>query len=96
MGNRDYRWALQLTSCSLLHDGPNHLGLCSRLPIVDPPDFFTDYNDTLLITYLCSITQCANSTNELLDKFSVEHDRRGTGGGGELSWLTAAVPVENP
>jgi COP9 signalosome complex subunit 6 len=33
------------------------LSLCSRLPIVDPVDFFTDYNDTLLVTYLCSITQ---------------------------------------
>ena len=49
--------------------------------VMDPPDFFTDYNDTLLITYLCSLTQCANSTNELLDKFSVESER-GLGGGG--------------
>ena len=55
--------------------------LCGRLPVMDPPDFFTDYNDTLLITYLCSLTQCANSTNELLDKFSVESER-GLGGGG--------------
>ena len=55
--------------------------LCSRLPVTDPPDFFTDYNDTLLITYLCSLTQCANSTNELLDKFAVESER-GLGGGG--------------
>jgi COP9 signalosome complex subunit 6 len=56
--------------------------LCSRLPVMDPPDFFTDYNDTLLITYLCSLTQCANSTNELLDKFAVESERsHGPGGG---------------
>eukprot|EP01052_Picozoa_sp_SAG31_P051298 SAG31_NODE_12116_length_967_cov_1.069124_2_plen_174_part_00 len=62
--------------------------LCSRLPIKDPQDFFIDYNDTLLVTYLCSITQCANSTNELLEKFTVEHDRRGTGGPGGRSKMT--------
>jgi COP9 signalosome complex subunit 6 len=55
--------------------------LCSRLPVTDPPDFFTDYNDTLLITYLCSLTQCAHSTNELLDKFAVESERSGHGPG---------------
>ena len=49
--------------------------LCSRLPVTDPSDFFTDYNDTLLITYLCSLTKCANSTNDLLDKFAVESER---------------------
>ncbi len=59
--------------------------LCSRLPVTDPPDFFTDYNDTLLITYLCSLTQCANSTNELLDKFAVESERSSHAPGGTRS-----------
>jgi COP9 signalosome complex subunit 6 len=60
--------------------------LCSRLPVTDPPDFFTDYNDTLLVTYLCSLTQCANSTNDLLDKFAVEGDSGlGRSGGGGRS-----------
>jgi hypothetical protein len=50
--------------------------------VTDPPDFYTDYNDTLLITYLCSLTQCANSTNDLLDKFQVESERRQSGRSG--------------
>lgn len=53
--------------------------LCNLLPAIESPDlkndFFVEYNDTLLITYLATITKGTNSINELIDKFNVAYDK---------------------
>jgi len=58
--------------------------LCRQLPAVDTNsfkiDFLNEYNDTLLIAYLASITKGTNATNDLIDKFNSgyeKHTRRG-------------------
>jgi len=58
------------------------------LPCMDSPafqeNFLREYNDTLLVTYLATITKGTNTLNELIDKFSTAQDRhrsRGHGGG---------------
>ncbi|EKX46689.1 hypothetical protein GUITHDRAFT_70458 [Guillardia theta CCMP2712] len=46
--------------------------LCQRLPATDTPDFKEDllqlHNDTMLVTYLATMTKGTNSINELIDK----------------------------
>lgn len=54
--------------------------LCSSLPTVSPTsrfteDFLGDYNDTLLVTYLASITQSTGTINDVVDKFHVAYDK---------------------
>ena len=36
--------------------------------------FIKEYNDTLLLTYLSSLTKATNIANELVDKFNVTFD----------------------
>ncbi|RUS21155.1 COP9 signalosome complex subunit 6-like protein [Endogone sp. FLAS-F59071] len=49
--------------------------LCNRLPAIDSAEFreefFTEYNDVLLTSYLATITKGVNGMNELVDKFNV-------------------------
>jgi len=53
--------------------------LCASLPASDSAafksDFMTEYNDTLLVTYLASITKGSNNINELIDKFNAIYER---------------------
>jgi len=50
-------------------------GMCNRLPTATAVDFKTsflsEYNDTLLVTYLASITKSNAILNEVVDKFNV-------------------------
>mmetsp|Transcript_3729 Transcript_3729/g.13352 ORF Transcript_3729/g.13352 Transcript_3729/m.13352 type:complete len:331 (-) Transcript_3729:984-1976(-) len=52
--------------------------LTRRLPAMNSDqfqqDFLTDYNDTLLVTYLASITKGTSAVNELVEKFNVALD----------------------
>lgn len=49
--------------------------VCHQLPAMDPaelgPEFVSDFNDTLLVNYLASVTKGTASLNALADKFSV-------------------------
>lgn len=53
--------------------------LCAKLPAMDTPayheEFLQDYNNTLLVTYLGSITKGMGSINELIDKYSSAFDK---------------------
>jgi len=53
--------------------------LTNLLPTIDgdnfTQEFLNEYNDTLLSTYLSSITKASNALNELIDKFNVTYDR---------------------
>eukprot|EP01129_Flabellula_baltica_P001991 TRINITY_DN11871_c0_g1_i1.p1 TRINITY_DN11871_c0_g1~~TRINITY_DN11871_c0_g1_i1.p1 ORF type:complete len:305 (+),score=62.89 TRINITY_DN11871_c0_g1_i1:39-917(+) len=53
--------------------------LCQMLPVVDSiefqQDFLNEYNDTLLVTYLATITKTSNTLNDLIDKFNVTYDQ---------------------
>jgi len=53
--------------------------LTNLLPAIDgdnfTQEFLNEYNDTLLSTYLSSITKASNAINELVDKFNVTYDR---------------------
>lgn len=52
--------------------------LCQSLPAIDGKTFsdehMNEYNDTLLLTYLSSLTKATNIANELVDKFNVTFD----------------------
>jgi len=54
--------------------------LCHLLPTIDADtfkeDFLTEYNDTLLITYLATITKTSNAINEMIEKFNITYDRQ--------------------
>jgi len=49
--------------------------LCNLLPSIDSShfnqEFLVEYNDTLLMTYLSSLTKSANQMNNLVDKFNI-------------------------
>ncbi|KAL8161172.1 hypothetical protein V2J09_012661 [Rumex salicifolius] len=53
--------------------------LLRRLPTIESQkfqdDFLMEYNDTLLITYLASLTNCTSSINELVDKINITYER---------------------
>jgi len=53
--------------------------LCHLLPTIDTDkfkeDFLTEYNDSLLVTYLATITKTTNQINEMIDKFNIAYDR---------------------
>jgi len=53
--------------------------LCHLLPAIDgdnfKQEFLNEHNDTLLATYLASITKASNAINELVDKFNITYDR---------------------
>jgi COP9 signalosome complex subunit 6 len=59
--------------------------LCQRLPTMDTPsfrdDFFSEYNDALLVTYLASITKSQSSLNSLVENFNM------TAGGAAMSMM---------
>ena len=54
--------------------------LCQRLPATDTGDFKEDlvqqYNDSLLATYLATMTKGSNSINDLIDKYNVAFERQ--------------------
>jgi len=54
--------------------------VCQQLPAIDSEEFthefFTEYNDALLMAYLSSIIKTTSSLNEMLEKFNVSHDRQ--------------------
>jgi len=77
-------------------------GLCSRLPTMESAafkgDFFSEYNDALLITYLAEITQTQTLLNELMDKYNLVVSAKSGlgrgprgGGGGSLAAMQAAM-----
>jgi len=49
--------------------------LCNLLPSIDSShfnqEFLTEYNDTLLMTYLSALTKTANQMNNLVEKFNI-------------------------
>jgi COP9 signalosome complex subunit 6 len=54
--------------------------LCNSLPAVNSSaqfsnDFLQDYNDTMLVSYLSSITQGTGVVNEVIDKFQAAYDK---------------------
>ncbi|KAL0487130.1 csn6 [Acrasis kona] len=55
--------------------------LSHRLPAVDSSKFKSDYNnelnESLLITYMASMTKGTNVLNEVVEKFNVTYERRG-------------------
>ncbi|KAH9576357.1 hypothetical protein CY35_01G157200 [Sphagnum magellanicum] len=59
--------------------------LIRRLPAIDSSrfqdDFLMEYNDTLLMTYLATITKCSSIMNELVDKFNTAYDKQNWQGG---------------
>jgi len=38
-------------------------------------DFLTEYNDTLLLTYLATITKASHAINQMMEKFNATYDR---------------------
>lgn len=48
--------------------------LCNQYPSIDSlefnDDFLTEYNDTLLMTHLATLTKTANTMNDLVEKFN--------------------------
>jgi len=60
--------------------------LCNLLPAIDTAafkaDFVGEYNDTLLVTYLASITKGTALTNDLVDRFNIAYDRHSRRGRG--------------
>uniref|UniRef100_A0A7S4M1B1 COP9 signalosome complex subunit 6 n=1 Tax=Guillardia theta TaxID=55529 RepID=A0A7S4M1B1_GUITH len=60
--------------------------LCQRLPATDTPDFKEDllqlHNDTMLVTYLATMTKGTNSINELIDKYNIAFDKQSRRRGG--------------
>ncbi|KAJ7302919.1 hypothetical protein JRQ81_000043 [Phrynocephalus forsythii] len=60
--------------------------LVRRLPAIDlapkfQDDFLMEYNDTLLMTYLATITKCSNTMNEFVEKFTTAYDKQSPRGG---------------
>ncbi|KAG8461678.1 hypothetical protein KFE25_001296 [Diacronema lutheri] len=57
--------------------------LCSSLPAVNTAnrsnnfhaDFMSDYNDTLLVAYLSTVTHGTSVANDVIDKFQVGYDK---------------------
>eukprot|EP01117_Protostelium_nocturnum_P002978 TRINITY_DN13908_c0_g1_i1.p1 TRINITY_DN13908_c0_g1~~TRINITY_DN13908_c0_g1_i1.p1 ORF type:complete len:325 (-),score=105.54 TRINITY_DN13908_c0_g1_i1:43-1017(-) len=53
--------------------------LCNQLPALDTPDlkhdFVSEYNDSLVVTYLASMTKGSNSLNEMIDKFNLVNEK---------------------
>ena len=60
--------------------------LVHRLPAVDSPQFTNDYinelNETLMITYMATMTKGTNQLNDVVDKFNTTYEKRGRRGMG--------------
>jgi len=54
--------------------------ICNQLPAIDSNEFneafFTEYNDTLLLTYLAAISKASSAQNEMLEKFNTTQDKQ--------------------
>eukprot|EP01102_Stenamoeba_stenopodia_P008075 TRINITY_DN2291_c0_g1_i1.p1 TRINITY_DN2291_c0_g1~~TRINITY_DN2291_c0_g1_i1.p1 ORF type:complete len:299 (-),score=49.64 TRINITY_DN2291_c0_g1_i1:125-1021(-) len=53
--------------------------LTNQLPVLESAElkeeFFVEYNDAQLVTYMASITKGTNAINELIDKFNIAYDK---------------------
>jgi len=53
--------------------------LCAQLPSSETPefkqDFIAEYNDSLMLTYLASITKGSHVINDMVDKFNLAYDK---------------------
>jgi len=53
--------------------------LCQRLPALDTASFqhehMAEFNDSLLLAYLATVTKSAQTLNEVVDRFNVGFDR---------------------
>ncbi|MCO5551158.1 hypothetical protein L7F22_004655 [Adiantum nelumboides] len=65
--------------------------LLRRLPAIDSAkfqdDFLTEYNDTLLMTYLAMMTKCSSTINEFVDKFNTAYDVKQTRRIGRMPYI---------
>jgi len=56
-------------------------GLVNLLPAIDTAafkeEFFNEYNDALLVTYLSTITKGTSVLNDLVDRYNTAYDRHG-------------------
>jgi len=56
-------------------------GLVNLLPAIDTnafkEEFFNEYNDALLVTYLSTITKGTSVLNDLVDRYNTAYDRHG-------------------
>ena len=53
--------------------------LCARLPALDSSrfneEFLCDANDTLLVTYMATITKGTSAINDIIDKYNTAYDK---------------------
>eukprot|EP00742_Colponemidia_sp_Colp-10_P002584 GILJ01002760.1.p1 GENE.GILJ01002760.1~~GILJ01002760.1.p1 ORF type:complete len:303 (+),score=34.47 GILJ01002760.1:47-955(+) len=53
--------------------------ICNRLPALDSlrfkEEYFHEYNDSLLVTYLATLTKGTNAINDLVDKFNFTYEK---------------------
>ena len=65
--------------------------LVRRLPAMESEkfqdDFLTEYNDTLLMTYLAMFTNCSSTMNELVEKFNTTYERSPARRGGRGAFM---------
>jgi COP9 signalosome complex subunit 6 len=65
--------------------------LVRRLPAIDSAqfqeEFLTEYNDTLLMTYLAGITKGTSTLNELVEKFNVAYEKHSRRGGRQAAFI---------
>lgn len=57
--------------------------LSSRLPVLEnerfEPEFYEQYNDAALVTYLGAVMKSCNNMNQFINKFNILYQRQGTG-----------------
>jgi len=78
---RKFLEAVKTQSVPVDHGLLRQLGsLCTQLPSLHSDqlkhDFISEYNDSLMITYLASITKGTNGLNEMVEKFNAVHDKQ--------------------
>jgi len=78
---RKFLEAVKDSSVPVDHGLLRQLGsLCNQLPSLHSDqlkhDFISEYNDSLMITYLASITKGTNGMNEMIEKFNTIHDKQ--------------------
>jgi len=65
--------------------------ICQQLPAIDSNEFkvefLSEYNDTLLLTYLATMTKSSLATTEMLEKFNNTYDRHGGGRHRGMFWV---------
>lgn len=54
--------------------------VCNQFPASDTSafkkEFINEYNDALLVTYMGALTKATSQTNDMIDKFSIGHERQ--------------------